>query len=82
MIDYIGLVHVKTENEQSGPIYVRSVMKTIQNNDVVDRTGAIYTKNETKLSWLIGLGMIYAETETELLGPIWSGVVNEEAIEQ
>ena len=41
------------------------MMKTRQDNNMVDRTGVIYAKSETKLSWLIGLGIIYAETKTE-----------------
>ena len=36
-------------------------MKTRQNNKVANRTSEIYIKNETKLSWLIRLCMIYDE---------------------
>lgn len=36
--------------------WLRSVMKTKQNNDVTHCTDAIYVENETKLLWAIGLG--------------------------
>ena len=58
--------------------YVRSMMKTRQDNDMVDCIGAIYAENKIKLLWLIGLGTIYAKIKTELSGPIWLGVVSEE----
>ena len=29
------------------------MMKTRQNNDVIDLTGVVYDENETKLSWPI-----------------------------
>ena len=29
-------------------------MKTKQDNDVIDRIGVIYAKNDTELSWPIG----------------------------
>ena len=64
-------------NGQDRSDYVRSMMKTRQ-NDVVDHTSVTYAKNEIELSWLIGLGMIYAKTKTELSRPIWPDVVNEE----
>ena len=33
-------------------------MKTKMENDMIDRTGAIYAKNEIELSWIIGSGMV------------------------
>ena len=33
------------------------VMKTRHDNDMIDRTGAVYTENDIELSWLIGLGV-------------------------
>ena len=33
---------------------VRSVTKATQHNDVTNRIGAVYTKNDIELSWLIG----------------------------
>ena len=50
--------------------YVWSMIKTRQDNDMVDCKGAIYAEKETKLLWLIKLGTICVETETELSGPI------------
>ena len=38
-------------------------MKTKQDNDVIDSTCAIYTKNDTKLSWPIGSGAHYDKHE-------------------
>lgn len=34
-------------------------MKTISNNDMTDRIGVVYAKNDTKLSWPIELGAVY-----------------------
>ena len=36
-------------------------MKTKQDNDVIDRIGVIYAKNDTELSWLIGHGVVCDE---------------------
>ena len=36
-------------------------MNTRQYNDMMVHIGAIYTKNDTKLSWSIGLGVDYKE---------------------
>ena len=33
-------------------------MKTLQENDVIDRIDVIYAKNEIELSWSIGLGTV------------------------
>ena len=44
---------------------VWSVMKTRQDNKVVDSISAIYAENETKLPWLIGSGMISDENQIE-----------------
>ena len=38
-------------------------MKTRQDNDVIDYIGAVYTENDTKLSWLIGPGADYDENQ-------------------
>ena len=46
---------------------VRSVTKTILDNDVIDYIGAIHTKNEGELSGLIELGAIFNEKQTEQL---------------
>ena len=43
---------------------VRSVMKTRQDNDMTNRTGALYTKNDIELLWPIGLGVIYDKSKT------------------
>ena len=43
---------------------VRSMMKTKQDNDVTDHIGVVYAENETKLSWLIGSGVICEEDQT------------------
>ena len=40
-------------------------MKTQQDNNVIDRIGAIYVENETKLLQLIELGVICDENQTE-----------------
>ena len=37
------------------------MMKIRQNNDVTDCIGAVHAKNDTKLLWLIGLGVVYDE---------------------
>ena len=46
------------------------MMKTRQNNGVVNHTSAIYAKNKTEFSSSIGLGTIYLETKTKLSRPI------------
>ena len=37
---------------------VSSMIKIRHDNDVIDYTGAVYTKNNTKLSWSIRSGVI------------------------
>ena len=37
------------------------VMKTRQNNNLIDRTGTVYAENKIELSWPIGLGGVYNE---------------------
>ena len=39
-------------------------MKTRQDNDVTDRTDAVYAENQNELPCLIGLGAIYEENNT------------------
>ena len=36
-------------------------MKTRQDNDLINRVGAVNANNETKLSWPIGLGVVCDE---------------------
>lgn len=36
---------------------VRPVMKTMQDNKMIDHTGAIYIEYDNKLSWPVGLGV-------------------------
>ena len=40
-----------------------SVMKTRQNNDVIDRTHALHIENNNDLSWSIESGVDYDENE-------------------
>ena len=37
------------------------MMKTKEDNDVIDRIGAIYAENDIKLSWPIRLGAVFDE---------------------
>lgn len=37
------------------------VMKTKQDNNVTDQTGALYVENDIELSWPIGPGAVYDE---------------------
>ena len=37
------------------------MMKTRQDNNVIDRTGVVYAENEIKLSWPIQPGTLYGE---------------------
>lgn len=63
MIDCVGLVNAKTKTKLLGPILLGVVYdETIQDNDVINRTGTVYAKNETKLLWLIGLSAVCDET--------------------
>lgn len=39
----------------------QSMMETWKNNDVIDPTSAVYTKNDNELSWLIELSIVYEE---------------------
>lgn len=59
----ITLVYTKIETQLLGPILpcVRSMMETWKNNDVIDPTSAVYTKNDNELSWLIELSIVYEE---------------------
>ena len=41
--------------------WVQFAMKTRQDNDMTNRTSAIYAKKETKLSWPIGSNVVYDE---------------------
>ena len=43
---------------------VQSMMKTRQDNEVIDYKGIVYVKNEVKLSWLIELSAVYDENQT------------------
>ena len=43
---------------------VQSMMKTRQDNDVIDYKGIVYVKNEVELSWLIELSAVYDENQT------------------
>ena len=40
---------------------VKSMTKTILDNDVTDRKIVVYVENETELSWSIGLGVVFDE---------------------
>ena len=40
------------------------MMKTKEDNDVIDRIGAIYAENETELSWPIRLSVVYDKNQT------------------
>ena len=42
------------------------MMKTRQNNDVINRIGVVYIKNDTKLSWLIRLSVDCDENQIGL----------------
>lgn len=42
-----------------------TMMKTRKDNNVVDRTNAVYVKNDTKFSWLIGPSEICDENQTK-----------------
>lgn len=39
------------------------MMKTRQDNNVIDRIGVIYAENDNELSWPIGLGANYGENQ-------------------
>lgn len=43
---------------------MRSVIKTRQDDDMIDCTYAIYSKNEIELSWLIKLSVVCDENKT------------------
>ena len=49
-------------NCRDRPNWVRYVIKTRYDNDIIDR-----------------ISLVYAKTEIELLGPIWSGGVYDES---
>ena len=40
------------------------MMKTRQENDMTERTGAVYKENDIELSSLIGLGVVCDENQT------------------
>ena len=40
------------------------VMKTKKNNDVINRIGAFYVKNDIELLWPIGSGTTYDKNQT------------------
>ena len=42
---------------------VQFVRKVIQDNDMTDRTSAVYIENEIELSWLIGPGAVYDKNQ-------------------
>lgn len=44
--------------------WVRYMIKTRQDNNVLNRTCAIYAKNKIELSWPIGLSAVYVEKRT------------------
>ena len=44
---------------------MRSLTKTKQDNDMTNRTSAIYAENETELPWPIELSVVYEENQTE-----------------
>lgn len=41
------------------------VMKIKQDNEMTDRIDATYVKNEIELSWPIGSGVVYDETQAK-----------------
>ena len=40
------------------------MMKTRQDNNLIDHTGTVYAEIESELSWLIGSGAICDENQT------------------
>lgn len=51
VINHIGLVYIKNDNELSGPIGPSAVNdETRHDNDVTNLLRAVYTGNETELS--------------------------------
>ena len=44
---------------------VRSMTKTRQDNDVIDRIGAVYTDIRTELSWPIRKDTVYHKKQTK-----------------
>ena len=60
---------------------VQSVMKTRQDNNMIDRTDVVYAKNEIDLSWLVRLGAVYNENQigqcrewSYKCGPNWNEI--------
>lgn len=43
---------------------MQSMMKTRQDNDMIDCTGPLYIENETKLLWLNRQGTVYDVDKT------------------
>ena len=44
---------------------VQSITKTREDNNVIDRIGAVYAKNDTELWWSNGSGVVYDENQIE-----------------
>lgn len=64
MIECISLVYVALKmNCRNLSNLVQFVMKTKQDNNMTDRIGAIYTKNDNELSRLIVSDVICDETK-------------------
>ena len=52
-------------NYRDLPDQVRSVMKTIKDNDVIDHVDAVWAKNKTELSWLFEPSTIVTKIRLE-----------------
>lgn len=64
MTDRIGLSILKLKlNYQDLLEWVRSMMKTILDNNMIDCTSMVYTKNDIELSWSIRLGVDYDKNQ-------------------
>ena len=44
---------------------VQSVMKTSQDNNIIDYIGMVYAKNDTELSWPIGPDAVCFKNQTK-----------------
>lgn len=60
-----GLCWNKKMNYRDLPDQVRSVMKTIKDNDVIDHVDAVWAKNKTELSWLFEPSTIVTKIRLE-----------------
>ena len=58
MTDRTSVVYTKNETGVVLPIRPWFVMKTIQDNDMVNSIGAVCAKNHIELSWLIGPSVV------------------------